>query len=100
MSFLARDELTGQSYKGGAAPRRGYKILSRSESLDDESDRISFRQVFGDLVMFRIKVAALNCPIFLCRIAGLIKNVLHKLLSGGLSQSESPPDNEHSWKRE
>lgn len=61
--------------------RQGCKILKRSESLDDESDRISFRQVFRDLVMFRIKVAPLNCPIFRCRIAIPIKNVLHKLLS-------------------
>lgn len=81
LSFLALDGLTGQSYKGGVVQRRGCKILSRSESLDDESDRISFCQVFRDLVMFRIKVAPLNCPIFLCRIAVLIKNVLHKLLS-------------------
>lgn len=81
LSYLAADGLTGQSYKGGAVQRRGYKILSRSESLDDESDRISFCQVFRDLLMFRIKVAPLNCPIFRCRIAVLIRNVLHKLLS-------------------
>lgn len=49
-SFLALDGLTGQSHKGGVVQRCGCKILSRSESLDDESDRISFCQVFGDLV--------------------------------------------------
>ena len=83
LSLLALDGLTGQRYKGSvpSLKRQGYKILSRSESLDDESDRISFCLVFRDLVMFRIKVAPLNCPIFLCRIAVLIKNVLHKLLS-------------------
>ena len=80
LSFLVLGGLTGQSYKRGVVQRRGYIILSRSESLDDESDRISFCQVFRDLVMFRIKVAPLNCPIFICRIAILIKNVLHKLL--------------------
>lgn len=89
LSFLALHRLTGQSYKGGVVQSWGYKILSRSESLDDESDRISFCQVFGDLVMFRIKVAPLNCPIFLCRIAVLIKNVLHKLLSVDYPQSVS-----------
>lgn len=51
MSFLALDGLTGHSYEGGVVQRRGYTILSRSESLDDESDRISFCQVFRDLVV-------------------------------------------------
>lgn len=30
----------------------GQKMFPKDESLDDESDRISFCQLFGDLVMF------------------------------------------------
>lgn len=64
LSLLASNGLTGQSYKRGVVQRHGYEILSRSESLDDESGTISYCQVFRDLVMFQIKVAPLSCPIF------------------------------------
>lgn len=81
LSFLAPDGFDRkESYKRGAVQRRGHEILSSGESFNDESDRISLCQVFRDLVMFRIKVAPLNCPILLCRIAVLIKHVPYKLL--------------------
>lgn len=41
--------------------------------------------------MFGIKVVPSNCPIFLCRIAALIRNAPHKLLSADRPSRASTP---------
>lgn len=95
--FAVPDGLTWQSYEGGIVRRRGCKILSRSESLNDESDRISFFQVFRDLGMFRIKVAPLKCPIFPMQNSDTNQKMFYiKYFLWTVPVS----DNEHSWRWE
>lgn len=52
LTFWYKMDWRGQSYKESVVQQEGYKILSRSESVDDESDRISFCRVFRDLLCF------------------------------------------------